>query len=105
MKKTLFLRRLVLLPAVAMALYAQAQITPVSLRIEHRPGDVLVDASLAKNTALQNESAQKPVPRFSWINKADAAAQAEKQKAYRICVATSVEALEAGEPDAWDSKK
>ena len=56
MKKTLFLRRLVLLPAVAMALYAQAQITPVSLRIEHRPGDVLVDASLAKNTALQNES-------------------------------------------------
>lgn len=102
MKRTLILRGIA--AAAALPLLAQARLTPYSLRVEHREGDVLIDASLAKNTALRDADG-KPVPRFSWINKAPAGAQAEAQKAYRICVASSEEALVSGKACVWDSKK
>lgn len=105
MKKAFIPRTLAILLFVAANLHAQAQITPVSLRTEHRTGDVLIDASLARNTVAPDGTPGKAVPRFSWINKAAADAQAEEQKAYRICVATSRESLESENPDAWDSKK
>ena len=77
------------------ALAAYGQITPENLRVEQLNDNILINTP---KSADEN-------PRFSWINKAAAGTMGEVQKAYRICVATSPEALSSGKVDVWDSKK
>ena len=77
------------------ALAAYGQITPENLRVEQLSDNILINTP---KSADEN-------PRFSWINKAAAGTMGEVQKAYRICVATSPEALSSGKVDVWDSKK
>lgn len=105
MKYSISLRYLLFVAYLAFPLCFHAQITPTDLRIEHRYGDVLIDASYIAATHSDQTDSNRLVPRFSWINKPTTTAQDKRQSAYRICVATSRKALETGRADVWDSRK
>ena len=65
------------------------QMTVSRLTVEHMKDPSTVD---------------EPSPRLSWVNEVkDAKVRGEHQTAYRIVVASSVETLEAGDYDLWDS--
>lgn len=68
---------------------AMAQITVTSLKVEHMKDPTTVDTKQ---------------PRLSWINEVkDASVRGEVQTAYRIVVASTIENLEKGNYDLWDS--
>ena len=90
-----FFKRAGIMASTLVALAAYGQITPENLRVEQLNDNILINTP---KSADEN-------PRFSWINKAAAGTMGEVQKAYRICVATSPEALSSGKVDVWDSKK
>ena len=90
-----FFKRAGIMASTLVALAAYGQITPENLRVEQLSDNILINTP---KSADEN-------PRFSWINKAAAGTMGEVQKAYRICVATSPEALSSGKVDVWDSKK
>lgn len=67
---------------------ALADITPVKLTCEYMKGPVIVD--------LQQ-------PRLAWVNVANKGERGQRQTAYQIRVATSLDKLQT--PDLWDSGK
>ncbi|MBQ5971965.1 MAG: hypothetical protein IJL45_06145 [Prevotella sp.] len=72
-------------------LAVSAQLTVTSLTVEHMKNPSTVDV---------------PAPRLSWINEVkDTKVRGERQTAYRIVVASSVEKLKAEDYDMWDSGK
>ena len=89
------LRRLCAIASVSLVTSVYGQLSPGNLSVEHLKRNVLVDVP---ESSCAN-------PRLSWINRAAFGAKGEVQKAYRICVATSPEALLSEKPDVWDSKK
>jgi alpha-L-rhamnosidase len=75
---------LLLLPATALA----SPLTPVALRCEYLDGPLAVEDAH---------------PRLGWTLRADIPAQ--HQRAWAVRVASSIEKLEHGKPDLWDSGK
>jgi alpha-L-rhamnosidase len=70
------------------SLIATAKATPVHLRCEYRENPLGIDAI---------------VPHLSW--QSDSTERNWKQSAYQIWVASSVDLLQSGHPDVWDSGK
>ena len=69
----------------------KGQIKPAQLTCEYMNNPTVVDAIS---------------PRLSWVNEtASAGIRGAYQKAYRICVASSLKKLQNGEADIWDSGK
>lgn len=88
---TFSLRLFIVAVAFIAPLAVSAQLTVTSLTVEHMKNLSTVDV---------------PAPRLSWINEVkDTKVRGERQTAYRIVVASSVEKLKAEDYDMWDSGK
>jgi alpha-L-rhamnosidase len=84
------LRTALILTMTTLALTA-ASLTPRNLRLEYRTNPLGIDVAQ---------------PRLSWrLEPTNPKAQALRQTAYRILVATSPQSLAAGKPDLWDTGK
>jgi len=70
-------------------------------------GNYAARPSVVKAVALTwEQSPDSPKPALSWaLDLSDPAAQGQEQTAYQILVASSSDALEADDPDLWDSGK
>ena len=82
---------LMLLSTLAIMPQMRAQLQVNDLRVEHMINPAVVDAA---------------APRFSWVNNAkNKEVRGQRQTAYQIVVASSMQNLNAGRYDVWDSKK
>lgn len=88
MRKAIFF--LIIIISFNESISCSAKIKATLLKVEHMTNPTCVDI---------------PTPRLSWINKAPSYAKFEKQTAYRIVVATSIEKLRKGDYDVWDTGK
>jgi len=89
--KKLAIGKLLIAVLLMTPISVSAQLKVTDLRVEHMKNPSTVDVEK---------------PRLSWINRPSSAdAHGERQKAYRIRVATSKEILLSGKADVWDSKK